>query len=191
MKRCTPEEYLAIERRVEYKNEYLDGEIQPVDRANQAHCLIAVNLVGELGLQLKGRPGEVYPGAMRVKVTPTGLYTYPDVTVICDEPQFDDKQHDTLLNLTLLIEVLSKTTEDYDRGRKFEHYRQLASLHEYLLVAQEKHHVERYRRQSDGQWLLWETNRPDDTVVLQSIDCELAMAEIYDKVEIPPTPAEE
>jgi len=191
MKRCTPEEYLAIERRVEYKNEYLDGEIQPVDRANQAHCLIAVNLVGELGLQLKGRPGEVYPGAMRVKVTPTGLYTYPDVTVICDEPQFDDKQHDTLLNLTLLIEVLSKTTEDYDRGRKFEHYRQLASLHEYLLVAQEKHHVERYRRQSDGQWLLWETNRPDDTVVLQSIDCELAMAEIYDNVEIPPTPAEE
>ena len=179
IKQYTPEEYLAIDRQSEHKNQYFAGEIFAMVGASRRHNLIVANLVGELRTQLKDRRCEVYPSDMRVKVSPTGLYTYPDVTVICGEAEFDDGHYDTLLNPTVLIEVLSKTTEDYDRGRKFEHYRQLESLSEYLLVAQEKYHVMRYRRQDEH----WETDRPADTVALQSIDCELAVAEIYHKVE--------
>jgi Uma2 family endonuclease len=121
---------------------------------------------------------------MRVKVSPTGLYTYPDVVIVCGEPLFDDEQKDTLVNPTVLVEVLSKSTASYDRGEKFEHYRKLASLAEYLVIAQNKYHVERYIRQPDNQWLLSETNDIQKTIHLPSIECDLALADIYDKVEI-------
>ena len=121
---------------------------------------------------------------MRVKVSPTGLYTYPDVSIVCGEPAFDDEQKDTLLNPTVLVEVLSKSTASYDRGEKFEHYRKIKSLAEYLVTAQNKYHVERYARQPDDQWLLSETDDPIKTIRLSSIECDLALADIYDKVEI-------
>jgi len=120
---------------------------------------------------------------MRVKVSPTGLYTYPDLIVVCGKAQFDDTHLDTLLNPTLIVEVLSDSTEAYDRGRKFEQYRKLESLAEYLLIAQHRPHVESYRRQPDQQWLLTESTGLKNTLRLGSIDCELALAEIYDKVE--------
>ena len=182
--RYTPEEYLAIDRNSEQKNQYYAGEIFAMGGASERHNLIVTNLVRELSTQLKGRPCKVYPSGMRVKVSATGLYTYPDVTVVCGEARFEDDQQDTLRNPTVVIEVLSGSTEDYDRGRKFERYRQIESLAEYVLIAQEKHHIERFRRQDNNQWLLSETSRLGDTISLDSIDCKLALAEIYDKVEI-------
>lgn len=180
----TPEEYLALERKAEYKSEYLDGEIFAMTGASRKHNLVVGNVYAAIHAQLRKRLCEVYPSDMRVKVSPTGLYTYPDIAVVCGEPAFDDEQKDTLLNPTVIIEVLSKSTEGYDRGAKFEHYRRLESLAEYVVIAQEKHHVEHYTRQPDNQWLLSETNDPQDTLTLTSIDCTLALADVYEKVEI-------
>jgi len=180
----SPEDYLALERSADYKSEYLNGEMFAMTGASEAHNLIVANIIRELGIQLKRRPCKVYPSDMRVKVDPTGLYTYPDVTVVCGPTRFDDKYKDTLLNPTILIEVLSESTEGYDRGRKFEHYRKLDSLTDYLLIAQNRPHVERHHRQSNDQWLLTETDNLKTSVQLDSIDCVLALAEIYDKVDL-------
>jgi Uma2 family endonuclease len=180
----TPQEYLAIERETEYKSEYLNGEIFAMSGASKRHNLITANVLAELHAQLKKRPCTIYPSDMRVKVSATGLYTYPDVTIVCGEAEFDDAQQDTLLNPTVIVEVLSKTTENYDRGEKFEHYRKIGSLTEYVLVAQDKYHVEHYVRQPDNQWLLSETDDLQDTLHLPSINCHLALTDIYDKVGI-------
>jgi Uma2 family endonuclease len=126
---------------------------------------------------------------MRVKVAPTGLYTYPDVVVVCGEARFDDERRDTLLNPTILIEVLSPSTEAYDRGEKFAHYRKLDSLAEYLLIAPDTVHIEHYVSQPDHQWLLSATDRLDGVVDLPAIGCALAVAEICDKVDVPITAA--
>jgi Uma2 family endonuclease len=182
--RYTPEEYLALERQAQCKSEYYAGEIFAMAGASRWHNLIVANVIGELRSQLKGRPCTTYPSDMRVKVSPTGLYTYPDVTVVCGEAQFEDHQQDTLLNPTLIVEVLSESTEAYDRGGKFAHYRKLPSLLEYVLITQTKPHVEHYVRQPDNQWLLAEVESLPDTIHLPSIDCRLALAEVYDKVDI-------
>lgn len=180
--RITPEEYLAVERQAAYKSEYFNGEMFAMSGASPRHVLIVTNVVAELRRQLKQRPCTVYSTDLRVKVSPTGLYTYPDVIVVCAQPQFNDEQKDTLLNPTLIVEVLSESTKDYDRGEKFEHYRTLISLAEYVLIAQGKPHVEHFVRQPDNRWLLAETNRLEDTIHLPSIACDLALAEVYDKV---------
>ena len=182
--RLTPAEYLAIERKAPYKSEYVNGEMFAMSGASPSHVLIVTNVVAELRQQLKQRPCTVYSTDLRVKVRPTGLYTYPDVIVVCGQPQFDDEQQDTLLNPTVIVEVLSESTKDYDRGGKFEHYRSLTSLTEYILIAQDKPHVEHFVRQPDNRWLLAETNRLDDTIHLPSIACHLELAEVYDKVDI-------
>ena len=132
---------------------------------------------------MKGRPCEVYPSDMRVRVSPTGLYTYPDVTVVCEEAQFDDENADTLLNPTVIVEVLSPSTAGYDRGGKFEQYRKLESVQEYVVIAQDRVHVEQHARQAEGQWLLSETDSVDDVITLPSIGCRLAVADLYEKVE--------
>jgi Uma2 family endonuclease len=180
----TPEEYLALERQAEYKSEYFNGEIFAMTGASRRHNLVAANILASLHGQLRKRPCEVYSSDMRVKVSPTGLYTYPDVVVVCGEPSFDDQQKDTLLNPTVLVEVLSKSTASYDRGEKFEHYRKLDSLAEYLVVAQNKYHAEHYIRQPDNRWLLSETDDGQQTIHLSAIECDLALADIYDKVEV-------
>ncbi|MGB7925318.1 MAG: Uma2 family endonuclease [Pyrinomonadaceae bacterium] len=180
----TPEEYLALERKAEDKSEYFNGEIFAMTGASRRHNLVAVNVLASLHAQLRKRPCEIYPSDMRVKVSPTGLYTYPDVVIVCGEPLFDDEQKDTLVNPTLLVEVLSKSTASYDRGEKFEHYRKLASLAEYLVIAQNKYHVEHYIRQPDNQWLLSETDDMQKTISLPSIECDLALTDIYDKVDV-------
>ena len=180
----SPEEYLAIERAAECKSEYFAGEIFAMAGASRRHNLIATNVASELRQQLKGQPCEVYPSDMRIKVTATGLYTYPDVTVVCAQAQFEDDREDTLLNPTVLVEVLSKSTEAFDRGDKFAHYRRIESLAGYVLIAQDKQHIEWYTRQPDGQWLLSEAGGLNDSVRLNSIGCELQMSEVYEKVEI-------
>jgi len=181
----TPEEYLLIERKAEYKNEYFNGEIFAMVGANREHNVIALNIAGELREQLKSRPCEAYISDMRVRIPATGLYTYPDVVVVCGEPKFDDDHLDTLTNPTVLIEVLSPTTESYDRGRKSSHYRTAESLAEYLLVSQDEYRVEQYSKQPDGRWLLTDIRSPDGVVNLASIQCNLKLKDVYAKVVLP------
>jgi Uma2 family endonuclease len=178
----SPEEYLALEREADFKSEYFDGEVFAMSGASEHHNLIAANVIRELGNQLKRRPCKVYPSDMRVKVSATGLYTYPDVVVVCGEAAFDDAQRDTLVNPTVLVEVLSGSTEAYDRGKKAEHYRRLPSLQAYVLVAQHEPQLEHYARQPDGRWLLSEAHGLEASIDLPSIQCTLELAEVYDKV---------
>lgn len=181
----SPAQYLALERVAEERSEYLDGEMVAMTGGSRNHGLIVGNLVRELGSQLRDRPCEVYPTDLRVQVAQTGLYTYPDVTVVCGEPRFEDEQLDTLLNPTVILEVLSPTTESYDRGRKFEHYRTLGSLVEYLLVSQSQPRIERFLRQGEGAWLFSDAAGLEAVLALPSIGCELALAEVYAKVRFP------
>ena len=185
-----PQEYLSRERRAETKSEYLRGEMFAMSGASREHNLIVGNVSRELGQQLRQLPCEVYQADMRVKVSSTGLYTYPDVTVACDEPQFEDAEVDTLLNPTVLVEVLSPSTADYDRGGKFAHYRRLASLQEYVLISQDRPLVEHYVRQDSDQWLLTEQRGLEDMLVLPSIGCQIPLAEIYLKIRFAPTEEE-
>ena len=178
----TPQEYLEIERRAEYKSEYFDGEMFAMAGASRAHNQITTNVVGELHPQLKKRPCYVYANDLRVKVSATGLYTYPDIVAFCGPARFDDNQKDTLLNPTVIIEVLSDSTEAYDRGKKFQHYRTLESLQEYVLISQQECRVEHYVRQPGNQWTLTEIHDLAEVIQLSSIQCQLALADIYDKV---------
>jgi len=179
----TPEDYLKIERAAEYKSEYYGGEMFAMSGSRRAHCLIVGCIIGRFYAQLRHRPCEVYPSDMRVLVSATGLYTYPDVVVACEKPQFADGIMDTLVNPTLLVEVLSPSTEAYDRGRKFEQYRKIVSLRQYLLVSSDRVSVELSTRQASGQWLLSAAGEPDEEVDLDSIDCRLRVGDIYEKVE--------
>lgn len=180
----TPEDYLAIERAAEYKNEYVNGEIFAMTGASRKHNLIATNLISSLSAQLRGKPCEVYPGEMRVKAPAAHSYVYPDVVVVCGEPQFEDGYFDTLLNPTLVVEVLSKSTGSYNRLAKSAYYRTIESLVEYLLVAQEEYRVEQYVRQADGRWLLSDVRSLDSVIELQSIGCSLALHDLYDRISI-------
>lgn len=178
----TPEEYLEVERRAERKSEYFRGEMFAMAGATRRHILIVTNLVWALKQRLRTKPCEVYSTDMRLRVSPTGLYTYPDVLVVCGEPKFVDDRQDTLLNPVLVIEVLSESTRDYDRGQKFEHYRSLPSLVEYLTIAQDRPHIEKWtRQQRDG--LFAEYNNLGQTIQLTSIAAELPLSEVYDKVD--------
>lgn len=179
-----PEAYLLLERRAEYKSEYLDGETMPMTGASRKHNLIVTNLVRELSQQLKGKPCEVYSNDMRVRVPATNLYAYPDVAAVCGEPQFEDEAVDTLLNPTVIVEVLSESTEAYDRGKKFGYYRTVGSLAEYLLVAQDEFSVEHYVKREDGRWLLADLRSPDAALELVALGCVLRLSEIYDKVAL-------
>jgi Uma2 family endonuclease len=181
----TPQEYLERERRAETKSEYLRGEMFAMTGASREHNLISGNIAGELRQQLRNRECEVYQSDMRVKVDPTGLYTYPDVVIVCGEPQFEDAECDTLLNPTVLVEVLSPSTADYDRGRKFTHYRSLPSLQEYLLISQERPLVEHYIRRDADAWMLTDERLLECVLELPSIDCRLPMTEVYLKVHFP------
>lgn len=182
--RHTPEEYLNLERNAETKSEYLNGEIFALAGASRIHNRISLNMAGGLNAKLHDRPCEVFMSDMRLKIDPTGLYTYPDVVVACNGPRFEDSHLDTLLNPTLIVEVLSPSTEAFDRGEKFAHYRRLESLQEYILIAQDRIRVEHYLRQGK-QWLLTELNQYEDVLPLPSIQCDLSLREIYAKVEFP------
>lgn len=178
----TPEEYLVKERKAEFKSEYRDGQIVAMPGASHQHILIAGNIFGHIFIQFLDRTCEVYANDMRVKVSESGLYTYPDVVVVCDEPQFEDNHVDTLLNPTVIVEVLSPSTENYDRNDKFLSYQTVESLQEYILVSQNGVHVEQYIRQN-GNWTLKEFRSLDDMLVLASIECRLALRAIYAKVQ--------
>jgi Uma2 family endonuclease len=181
----TPEQYLSMERTADHKSEYWRGEVFAMAGASPTHVLIVSNIVAALHGQLRQRPCNVYASDLRVKIQASGLYTYPDVIVVCGTLQFDDDHRDTLLNPTLIVEVLSESTQDYDRGGKFAQYRKIPSFAEYVLVAQDECHVEHFVKQDQGGWLLSETNRLDDTLTLSSIACTLSLDDIYEKVQLP------
>lgn len=180
----TPEEYLAFERKATTKHEYLNGQIIAMSGASREHNLITVNTVNQLYTQLIDGACETYVSEMRVKNYQTDSYTYPDIVVVCDEPRFEDDVFDTLLNPIVLIEVLSPSTEAYDRGEKFAHYRQIASLQEYVLVSQDRISVEHYLRQGT-QWLLTEFRGLEEVLSLISIGCELRLQDIYRRITFP------
>lgn len=177
----TPEEYLAWERAQPEKHAFYQGEIFAMSGATREHNLLVSNLVTGLNVALRDRPCETYPSDMRVKVPATGLYTYPDVSVVCGEPRFEDDTFDTLLNPLVLVEVLSESTERYDRGEKFEQYRTIASLHDYVLLRQDRILVEHFAKQPGGAWLLREL-RAGGSLELASLGCALAVDELYRKV---------
>lgn len=175
-------EYLEMERAAPERNEYFNGDIYAMAGASRRHNLISTNVSRSLSSQLRKRPCEVYSSDMRVKVRKTGLYTYPDIVVVCGKPQLEDEKRDSLLNPTVLIEVLSPVTEGYDRGDKFEHYRTITSLTDYLLVAQSKILVEHFVRQPNNTWLLSVFDEAQQSVEIRSIECSLLLEEIYEKV---------
>ncbi len=181
--RLTPDEYLALEGKAETKSEYLNGEIFPMPGVTREHNLINLNIVRDLSLQLGDRHCEVYGLDMRVKVAPTGLYTYPDVVAVCGEPEFEHRYVETLLNPHLIIEVLSASTESYDRGNKFAQYRKLDSLKEYVLVSQYECRIEQFVRQLDNKWLYAETTDPNGSVELSSVACRLSLSRVYDRID--------
>lgn len=184
-----PEEYLAIERQNEYKSEYIDGEMVAMTGASRRHNIIGVNITRELSQQLRGRPCEIYANDMRVRIVSRReyAYTYPGMVIVCGEPQFEDGHLDTLLDPVVLIEVLPESTERYDRGKKFGLYRTIESLAEYVLVAQDEYSIEQHVKQAGGRWLLSDHRSPADVVELTSIQCTLALREVYEKIVLPPS----
>lgn len=185
----TPAEYLEIERKAEYKSEYFNGEMFAMAGAQRLHNLIVSNLIRSVGNQLLARDCNVYPSDMRVKIAKINKYTYPDIAITCGTENFEDDHVDTLLNPVVIIEILSTSTEAYDRGRKFQHYQFIESLAEYILITPDAVRVEQFVRQSDRTWLYSEYQNLDDVVKLESVGCELALHEVY--VKTPNTPARE
>lgn len=182
--RWTEAEYLEFERTAETKHEFYGGEIFAMAGTGRNHNRLTVSLTASLFPQLQGKGCEVFSNDMRVRVTENGLYTYPDVLVVCGEPDFlEDANPDTLLNPTVIIEVLSDSTEGYDRGKKFQLYRSLDSLREYVLISQRSAHIERFVRQENGDtWLFNEVVGLESSIALTTIDCTLALADVYNKV---------
>jgi Uma2 family endonuclease len=182
--RYTPEEYLARERAsLDTKCEYVDGHIYAMAGAGFAHNQIVVNLAVALGNALRGGPCTTLVNDMRVKVPKTVMYTYPDVVIVCDEPALEDTHLDTLLNPTILIEVLSPSTERYDRGDKWAHFRQLESLRMYVLVAQDRARVETFVRRG-GEWVYGEAVGEEAVLHLEPAGCSVPLSAIYERVEM-------
>jgi len=181
-KRITPEEYLALERAAEFKSQYFDGEIFAMAGASKEHVRIARNLTARTDEQLRDTPCEVFNSDMRMKISLTGLYTYPDLTIACDDLEFEDSLVDTLLNPKVIFEVLSESTEAYDRGKKFDNYRQIPSLTEYVLVSQTEPLIERFLRQPDESWRLTVYKGLDAVMQLETVPCRLKLADVYFRV---------
>jgi Uma2 family endonuclease len=185
-RRYTEAEYLALDRASEIKHEFYRGEIFAMSGTSRQHNRINFNLTACLHGQLKDRDCDAYANDMRVKVQSTILYTYPDIVITCNEPRFLDSEVDTLLNPQVVIEVLSDSTEKYDRGKKFEHYRTVPSLREYILVSQDHAHIDRFALNEQGQWVLTDATGLDAVIELTAVGCRLPLAEVYAKVEFPP-----
>jgi Uma2 family endonuclease len=182
----TVAEYLALERKASFKSEYFQGEAFAMAGGTSEHSLIATNFTGEARSRLKNKPCVVFNSDLRVKVASTGLYTYPDASIVCGQLQFDDQQKDTLINPTVLVEVLSESTQSYDRGIKSRHYRKIDSLQELLLISQDSPTIEYYIRSPAGDWLFRESESLEATLRLASIGIDIPVAEIYRGVTLPP-----
>lgn len=188
--RFTLEEYLSRESVAEYKSEFYQGEIFAMTGGSPTHNSISVNILSRMLISLRGSGCRPFNSDQRVRIPANGLSTYPDIAVVCGELQLDDKDKDAITNPVVIFEVLSKSTERYDRGKKFDLYRELESLQEYVLVSQTEAQVERFVRQDDGDWLLTVLKGPEAVLKFGSIDVSLALSEIYEDVELQPEEAE-
>jgi Uma2 family endonuclease len=184
-RKLTPAEYLAIERAAPFKSEFFNGEMFAMAGATPAHNTVKENLIGEIYGRLKGGPCRSYSSDQRVKVEPSGLYTYPDIVIVCGKPEFDPLDSDTLVNPQIIIEVLSPSTERYDRGAKFRHYQQCPSIQEVVLVAQDRIQVDRFVRQADGNWLLTVFADRAAQFSLTTVPVSFPVADIYARVDMP------
>jgi Uma2 family endonuclease len=186
----TVEEYLAFEESSDVKHEYYAGQVFAQAGASERHNIIVGSVLSLLYGQLRQRPCNVYPSDMRLEIQHTGLYTYPDISVVCGQAQFADTSRSTLINPIVIIEVLSPSTEGYDRGKKFQNYRTIETLQEYILVSQDIKQIEHYVRQPDDLWLLSFTSEASGITMLPSIDCTLTIADVYEKVAFDDSEAE-
>ncbi len=178
----TTEQYFALEEQAESKHEYYRGAVYAMTGGTARHNLIVANVIALLHGQLRGTPCRVFPSDLRLKIEQTGLYTYPDISVICGAIYFSDGRQDTVTNPILLIEVLSPSTENYDRGKKFEQYRTIETLQEYIVIAQDRVHVEHYIRQDDHRWLLVDFFAVAQVVQARAINCTLPVDLVYEYI---------
>lgn len=176
------EEYLALEKTADYRSQFYDGEIFAMAGASRRHNVAAGNLYANLHFQLRNRPCEIYQNDMRVKVS-RDLYTYPDIVIVCGEPRIEKKHGENLLDPLIIIEVLSPSTEKFDRGEKAQLYRLMPSLEEYVLISQDKMHVEHFVRQKNGGWLLTELSDAGDILELPTIACQVSLSDVYAKID--------
>lgn len=188
VRKLTEAEYLATERAAESKSEFYDGEMFAMAGGTRRHSLIGANLGREFGGKLRGKPCVAYNADLRVKVQASGLFTYPDLSVGCGDERFLDSEEDTLLTPVLIAEVLSDSTESYDRGTKFDHYKKIPTLREYLLVRQQEPSVEQFIRQPGGDWLLRQATGLKAKLVVPSLKITIVLSEIYAKVKFTPAP---
>ena len=189
--RWTDADYLAFERASDVRHEYVDGVVYDMSGGTAAHALLTARLTAELGLQLRGKPCRPYSADLRVHDAETGAYTYPDLTIVCGELQLLDEHRDTLLNPTVVVEVLSPSTEAYDRSRKFAHYRRIASLRDYILVSQDAPLMEVFSRREGDAWLYTPYEGLDASAEVTSIGCTVPLAEVYAGVSFEPPAAPE
>jgi Uma2 family endonuclease len=180
----TADQYLAQERSAEFKSEFINGEIFAMAGASREHNQISSNIVASLSVQLQDKPCSAYSSDMKVKIDRANKYTYPDIVTACDPQRFEDEHSDVLLNPTVIMEILSDSTEAYDRGLKFFHYQRLDSLREYLLISQKSCHVEKYERQAENQWVYSEFHQLEDAVNIHTLNCILSLKDIYRKLEL-------
>ena len=178
-----PAEYLRRERLSEFRSEYFAGEMFAMAGGSFRQSLIKLNVGAEFRSALKGKTFIACDSDLRIKVSASGLYTYPDASVICEPVEFEDEHRDTVLNPVLLVEVLSPSTEAYDRGKKFEHYRRISSLRDYLLISQDAPHIEHFHRNENQTWTLTDINGMEAKVDIASLGISVQLREVYDKVD--------
>lgn len=179
----SPEEYLELETAAEYKSEYRDGLIIPMAGGTPNHNRIAGNFYASLNFALKGQAYDVFTSDMRLCIPQARLYTYPDVMVVSGQLQFAESRRDTITNPLIIVEVLSESTANYDRGEKFRLYRTIPTLQEYILISQSEMHVEQFAKTADKKWILSEDDRENSILTLNSIQFQISFRDIYDKVE--------
>jgi Uma2 family endonuclease len=184
--KVTEEQYLTIDRAAEFRSEFLDGEMVALSGASLVHNRMQGNIYTELRIALSGSNCEAFNSDLRIRVS-VRMYTYADVSVVCGKPILADERQDTLLNPSVIFEILSPSTEKYDRGVKFQHYRTIDSLKEYVLVDQDKVRIERYSRQPDNTWSLRDHQSLQEELKIESIGVSLPLSRIYDRVELPGT----
>jgi Uma2 family endonuclease len=182
----TPEQYLEFEREAEERHEYLDGQIYLMSGGSPKHSSICVNILIELGLQLRRKPCQIFEANMKVGMATSNQFSYPDASVVCGEPKFHDKHQDVLTNPSVIIEVLSPSTERFDRGKKFARYQRIDSFTDYVLIAQDEPRVEHFARQANGTWILTVATGLKGKIKLASITSTLKLSEVYDRIQFEP-----
>ncbi|MCY4073645.1 MAG: Uma2 family endonuclease [Chloroflexi bacterium] len=177
-------EYLEFDQQFERKSEYFDGQIVLMAGASSNHNLIVMSASFAFYGRLHGKGCFIFSSDMRVKMEATGSYAYPDLSIVCGQPAYEESNPQTLLNPTVIIEILSPSTEQHDRGRKLRHYRTLDSLQDYILISQTNYHIEHFARQPEDSWLLTDIIGRDASLTLTSLDCQIALDEIYEQVQL-------